>query len=148
MTWVKLKQVMSLLCVRKTTVTLESRPYSVPTTLKILVAEVRAVQSQATLCAAVQSPRTLCGGVNFDHAERDVNTLHGRYKGDVGSTCDDVGTMYGRCVQAITGNFEIIGVFRSDHTARWQLFQKLYKHCGIDVWCERDLMCFSNVWLE
>jgi len=58
----------------KTLVTPEWRPYSVPTAFKKLQnAEVRAVQTPATLCkrcgSAVQSPRTPCGGVYFEHAQ-------------------------------------------------------------------------------
>ena len=29
-----------------------------------------------------------------------------------------VGTLRGRCVHAITGNFDILGIFRGDPTAR------------------------------
>ena len=63
----------------KTPVTSEWRPYSVPTAFKKLQnAEVRTVQTSATLCKrcgnAVQSPRTPYGGFYFEHAQ---NKRHG-----------------------------------------------------------------------
>jgi len=50
-----------------------------------------------------------------------------------------VGTLWGRCVHAITGKFDILGVFRGDPTARWHSFRTLcpYKRCGNAVWCDR-----------
>ena len=37
---------------------------------------------------------------------------------------DAVGTLWGRCVHAITGKFDIVGVFRGDHTARRQVLER------------------------
>jgi len=47
---------------------------------------------------------------------------------------DAVGTLWGRCVHAITD------IFRGDPTARWHGFRTLYKRCGIAVWCDRGFM--------
>jgi len=42
-----------------------------------------------------------------------------------------VGMLWGCCVHAVTGKFDILGVFRGDSTAH---FLEL---CGIAAWCER-----------
>jgi len=52
---------------------------------------------------------------------------------------DAVWTLWGRCVHAITDNFDILGVFHGDPTARWHGFRTLYKRCGNAVWCDRGL---------
>ena len=58
-----------------------------------------------------------------------IQTLWGR-------PMDVVGMLWGRFVHAITGKFDILGVFCGDHTARWHIFSTLYKRCGIVVWCD------------
>jgi len=40
---------------------------------------------------------------------------------------DAVGMLWGRYVHAITGKY--LGIFRSDPTARWQVFKTLWYHC-------------------
>jgi len=49
-----------------------------------------------------------------------------------------------RPVHAITGKFDIIGVFRGDPTARRQVFITLYKRCGITLWCHKGIIVSSN----
>jgi len=71
---------------------------------------------------AVQSPKMPCGNVCFGYAQ------------------DVVWTLWGRCVHAMTGEIDILGVFRGDPTARWQVLWTLYKRCGIAVWCDRRLV--------
>ena len=48
-----------------------------------------------------------------------------------------VQTLWGRCVHAITGKFDIFGAFHGDPTARWQVYRTLYTRCDIAVWCDR-----------
>jgi len=57
---------------------------------------------------------------------------------------DAIGTLWGRCVHAITGKFDILGVFSGDPTASWHGFRTLYKRCGNAVWCDRGLR--DNWW--
>ena len=46
---------------------------------------------------------------------------------------DDVGTLLGRGVSAVTGKFDILGISSGEPTARWQIVWTLYKLCGIAV---------------
>jgi len=50
-----------------------------------------------------------------------------------------VWTLWGRCVHAITGKFDVLDEFRGDPTARWQVFRTLYKRCGIAVFRDKGL---------
>jgi len=52
---------------------------------------------------------------------------------------DAIGTLWGHCVHAITGNFDILNVFRGDPTARWQVFRTMYKRCVIAIWSDKGL---------
>jgi len=90
--------------------------------------------------------RTLCA-----RRERAVNTLQQLLARRISvmdakrrlweRRVDAVWTLWGRCVHAITGKFNTLGVFRGDPTARWQVLRTLYKRCGIAVWCDRGLRC-------
>jgi len=68
-----------------------------PGVLKVQTAEMRAVQSQVTLCAlcvrAVPSPRTPCGGYYFEHAQRQSCGLAFAQRARQGS----VRTLWQRC---------------------------------------------------
>ena len=112
------------------------------------------IKSKTTLNAII-ALRTLCARRENDvcapwaRRVRAVNTLQqllARSENvmDVVKTLwerrvDAVGTLWGRCVYAITGKFDILGVFCGDTTARWHGFRTLYKRCGNAVWCDRGL---------
>jgi len=59
---------------------------------------------------------------------------------------DAVVTLWGRCEHAITGKFDILGVFRGDSTARLHGFRTLYKRCAIAVWCDRGFTSKTLPW--
>jgi len=93
--------------------------------------------------------RTLCAP--WERCGRAVNTLQ-QLLARLRSVMDAVktlwerrvgaeGTLWGRCVHAITDTFDILGVFRGDPTARLvRWFRTLNKRCGIAVLCDRGLI--------
>jgi len=50
---------------------------------------------------------------------------------------DVKGTLLGRCVHAVSSKLDILGTFRGDTTARWQIFWMQYKRYDFAVWCNR-----------
>jgi len=91
-----------------------------------------------TLCACCEN--TVCAPWSrWSNCLDAVKTLWER-------RVDAVGTLWGCCVHAITGKFDILGVFCGDPTARWHGFRTLYKRCGIAVWCDRGLRYMEIHW--
>ena len=83
---------------------------------------------------AVCAPCTRC-----EHAAATACALWKRQE-----RCKDaVGRLCALCRDVVytlwLTNLIFLGVFRSDHTARWHGFKTLYKRCGIAVWCDRGL---------
>jgi len=72
----------------------------------------------------VRAVRTLCA-----RRERAVNTIQqqlARHRSAMDAIktpwerrVDAVGTLWGRCIHAIAGSVDILGVFRGNPTARW-----------------------------
>jgi len=68
----------------------------------------------------------------WERCVRAVNTLQqllARRKDAMGKSCERWRDAVGTLCTLYNWQFDILGVFRGDPTARWQVFRRLYKRC-------------------